>query len=71
MLFFSHIDVYQFKLIFTCESARDTQIIFQNAHERIPSIKISKLQILASKFEALRMMEKETISDFNFKLCDS
>ena len=70
MLFFSHVDANQFKLISACESARDAWIILQNAHEGTPSVKISKLQMLASRFEDLRMMENETISDFNSKLCD-
>ena len=44
--------------------------VLQTAHEETPLIKISKLQMLASRFEDLRMMENETISDFNSKLCD-
>ena len=40
------------------------------AHEGTPFVKISKLQMLATRFEELRMMENETISDFNSKLCD-
>ena len=56
---FATIDVIQFKLI----SVRDAWIILQNAHERTSSVKISKLQMLASKFEDLRMLEDETISD--------
>ena len=45
-------------------------IILQNAHERTSLIKISKLQLLESRFEYPRMLENETISDFNSKLCD-
>ena len=45
-------------------------MILQNVHEVTPLIKISKLQMLASRFKDLRMMEHETISDFNSKLCD-
>ena len=60
----------QFKLISACESARDAWIILQNTHEGTSSVKISKLQMLASIFEDLRMLEDETISDLNSKLCD-
>ena len=67
---FATVDATQFKLISACESARDAWIILQNAHEGTSSVKISKLQMLASRFEDLRMLEDETISDFNSKLCD-
>ena len=67
---FIAVDVTQFKLISDCESAKDAWIILQNAHEWTPLVKISKLQMLASRFEYLRMLENETISDFNSKLCD-
>ena len=39
-------------------------------HERTPLVKILKLQMLASRFEDLKMLEHETINDFNSKLCD-
>ena len=67
---FATIDVNQFKLIFACESAREAWIILENAHEGTSSVKISKLQILASKFEDLSMLENESINDFNSKLCE-
>ena len=63
------VDITQFKLI-SYESVKDVWIILQSAHERTPSVKISKLQMLASKFEDLRKMKSETINDFNLKLCD-
>ena len=67
---FATIDVNQFKLISACEFAREAWIILENTHEGTSSVKISKLQILASKFEALRMLEDESINDFNSKLCE-
>ena len=67
---FAIVDATQFKLISACESAMDAWIILQNAHEGTSSVKISKLQMLASRFEDLKMLEDETISDFNSKLCD-
>lgn len=33
-------------------------------------MRLSKLQILASKFEDLQMHEDETIANLNTKLCD-
>ena len=67
---FASVDANQFKLISSCECARDAWNILQTAHEGTPLVKISKLQMLTTRFEDLRMMENETISDFNSKLCD-
>ena len=67
---FATVDVNQFKLISVCESAREARTILENAHEGTSAVKISKLQILASKFEDLRMLDDETINDFNSKLCE-
>ena len=67
---FATVDVTQFKLIFACESAKDTWIILENAHEGTSGVKISKLKMLASKFEDLKMLKDESINDFNSKLCE-
>ena len=64
---FATVDVNQFKLISTCENVT-TWIILENAHEGTFAIKISKLQMFTSKFEDLRMLEDESINDFNSKL---
>ena len=43
---------------------------FRKDHEGTVAVRPSKLQLLATRFEKLRMLEDETISDFNSKLCD-
>lgn len=48
---FDVINANQFKLISTCESAMETWIILLTAYEGVVAIKVSKLQILASRFE--------------------
>ena len=65
---FVSVDTNQFKLISSCECARDAWNILQTAHEGTPLIKISKLQMFATRFENLRMMKNGTISDFNSKI---
>ena len=60
----------QFKLISTCEIAKDALEILQMAHEGTTAVRLFKLQILTTRFENLRMQENETISEFNSKLCD-
>ena len=67
---FASVDANQFKLISFCECAKDAWNILQTTHEGTPLVKISKLQMLAIRFEDLRMMEYEIISDFISKLCD-
>ena len=48
---FSSIDSTQFKLISACESAKEAWTILQTVHEGTPLVKISKLQMLASRFK--------------------
>ncbi|KAI3457270.1 hypothetical protein Pfo_013933 [Paulownia fortunei] len=67
---FSAVDVNQFKLIAICESAKEVWEILQTAYEGTIAVRMSKLQILASRFENLRMEKSETIATFNAKLCD-
>ena len=67
---FNGVDANQFKLISTCESAKEAWEILQTVHEGTTAMRLSKLQILTTRFENLRMLEDETISDFNSKLCD-
>ena len=53
---FASINATQFKLISTCKCAKDAWKILQNAYEGTTLVKISKLQMLASRFEDLRML---------------
>ena len=52
---FAYADFTQFKLISACESTKDIWKILQIAHKGTPLVKISKLQMLASRFEDLKM----------------
>ena len=42
----------------------------ENIFEGVTSIKRTKLDMLASIFENLRMDEEETVAQFSAKLCD-
>ena len=66
------VDASQFKLISidTCETAKEAWTIFETAYEGTIAVKLSNLQFLATGFENLKMLENETIADFNAKLCD-
>ncbi|XP_012856995.1 PREDICTED: uncharacterized protein LOC105976262 [Erythranthe guttata] len=67
---FSGVDDNQFKLITSCESAKRAWEILQVTYEGTSTVRTSKLQMLATKFENLKMEENETITDFHAKLCD-
>ncbi|XP_024026995.1 uncharacterized protein LOC112093201 [Morus notabilis] len=67
---FNVVDVNQFKLISTCESTKEAWEILQIAHEGTTAVKVSKLQILTTRFKELKMHEDDCIANFNSKLCD-
>ncbi|KAI3457213.1 hypothetical protein Pfo_013876 [Paulownia fortunei] len=67
---FSAVDENQFKLIFTCESTKKAWEVLQIAYEGTKTIRMSKLQILTTRFENLRMEENKIIIEFNINLCD-
>ncbi|TYK05805.1 Peptidase aspartic, catalytic [Cucumis melo var. makuwa] len=56
------------KLINTCKSAKAAWDILEVAFEETSKVKISRLQILTSRFEALQMGEDETIAKFNVRV---
>ncbi|XP_012840500.1 PREDICTED: uncharacterized protein LOC105960834 [Erythranthe guttata] len=67
---FNGVDINQFKIISACECAKEAWEKLQTAYEGTTSVRLSKLQMLATRFEDLRMEETETVRDFNSKLCD-
>ncbi|KAK2362046.1 gag-protease polyprotein [Trifolium repens] len=67
---FNGVDENIFKLINTCTEAKQAWEILQTAHEGTSKVRMSKLQLLTSKFENLRMEDDETISEFNTRVRD-
>ncbi|CAM8954176.1 unnamed protein product [Rhodiola kirilowii] len=67
---FSGVDGNNFKMISTCEVAKKAWDILQMAHEGTTKVKISRMEMVKSKFEKLRMQEDETIADFNTRVLD-
>ncbi|CAM8878229.1 unnamed protein product [Rhodiola kirilowii] len=65
---FSGVDGKNFKMIYTCEIAKKAWDILQTAHEGTTKVKISRMEMITSKFENLRMLEDETIADFNTRV---
>ena len=67
---FNEMDQNAFKLINTCTYANEGWSILEVAYEGTFKVKISRLQPLTSKFEALKMSEDEFIADFNVHVQD-
>ncbi|KAA0037284.1 gag-pol polyprotein [Cucumis melo var. makuwa] len=59
-----------FKLINTYKSTKAAWDILEMAFEGTSKVKISRLQILTSRFEALQMAKEETIAEFNVRVLD-
>src|SRR4030065_574157 len=67
---FNGVDKNIFRLIKHCTVAKDAWEILKTAHEGSSKVKMSKLQLLTTKFEELKMKEKESIQDFHMTILD-
>lgn len=67
---FNVVDKNIFRLINTCVFAKEAWDILAVAHEGTSKVKMSRLQLLTSKFEGLKMLESESIAEFNVRLLD-
>ena len=61
-------DLNVFELINSRTLAKDVWKILEVAFEGTSKVKISRLQLLTYKFESLRMIEEETIVEYNVKV---
>jgi hypothetical protein len=59
-----------FKLIKKCISAKQAWETMMTCYGGTSKVKMSKLQLLTTKFESLRMKEEESIQDFHMNLLD-
>ncbi|MCH87884.1 gag-protease polyprotein, partial [Trifolium medium] len=67
---FNGVDKYMFRLIKKCTVAKDAWEILKTTHEGTSKVKMSRLQLLTTKFENLRMKEDECIHDFHMNVLD-
>ena len=67
---YNAIDTSYFRFISQCASAQKAWKTLENMFEGTTSVKRTKLDMLASRFENLRMDEEETVAQFSAKLCD-
>ncbi|CAM8913796.1 unnamed protein product [Rhodiola kirilowii] len=67
---FSGVNGKNFKMISIGEIAKKAWDILQTAHEGTTKVKISRMEMVTSKFENLIIQEDETIADFNTRVLD-
>ncbi|KAL5553110.1 hypothetical protein UlMin_040511 [Ulmus minor] len=65
---FCGVDDLNFRYIQNCKIAKEAWDKLEVAHEGTDGVKRSKLQMLTSQFESIRMEEGEKVADFNAKL---
>jgi hypothetical protein len=65
---FMSLSTGEFNRISRCKIAKEAWDTLKITHERIKTVKSSKLQMLIFKFEEIRMEEDETFEDFYTKL---
>ncbi|XP_075504434.1 uncharacterized protein LOC142541862 [Primulina tabacum] len=68
---FTSVDVNMFSLITNCISTKDAWDILQKHCEGSERVRRTKLRMLTSKFESLRMKDNETIVEYDRRLCDN
>ena len=67
---FNAISTDEFRRIATCTSAKEAWDILQVTHEGTNAMKVSKLQMLTSRFETIRIEDHENFREFYAKLID-
>jgi len=60
----------EFSKISNCESAKEAWQILETTYEGTKIVKSTKLQMLISKFEEIKMLEEETFREFYSKMSD-
>ncbi|PNX86516.1 gag-protease polyprotein, partial [Trifolium pratense] len=67
---YNGVDKHIFRLIKKCVSAKEAWNILETVHEGTSKVKMSRLLLLTTKFENLRMNDDETIQEFHMTLLD-
>src|ERR1044072_8497901 len=67
---FNGVDKNMFRLISTCTEAKNAWEILKMANEGTSRVRMSRLHLLTTQFENLRMKEDESIFDFHMRVRD-
>jgi hypothetical protein len=65
---FNGVDKNMFKLINSCIVTKDAWEILRTTHEGTSKVRMSKHQLITTKFENLRMKGDESIQDFHMNI---
>lgn len=66
---FSTVDMNVFRLMSTCLVDKDAWKILETNYEGTNKVRLQRLQLLTTRFEEHRMLESETIGEFNSNPC--
>ncbi|KAA0050596.1 gag-pol polyprotein [Cucumis melo var. makuwa] len=64
------VDLNVFKLINSCSIVKEAWKTLEVAYEGTFKVMISRLQLIMSKFESLRMTKDESVSDYNKRVLE-
>src|ERR1043165_5862172 len=67
---FNGIDKNIFRLVHQCELAKDVWDTLKTTHEGTSKVKMSRLHMLTTKFENLKMKEDETMHEFHMNILE-
>ncbi|VFQ96789.1 unnamed protein product [Cuscuta campestris] len=67
---FGAVDSSQYRLIANCTEAKKAWKILETTHEGDERVKTAKYQILMTRFENLRMEDKESVTEFHGRVRD-
>jgi hypothetical protein len=67
---FNGVDKNMFRQIKKCTGAKEAWEILRTAYEGTSKVKSSRIQLLTTKFESLKMKEDETIQDYYVNVLD-
>ena len=67
---FNGVDKNIFRLVSNCNIVKEAWVYLKTAHEGTSKVKMSRLQILTTQFENLRMKEDECIHDFHMNIIE-
>lgn len=67
---FNEIDMNISRHVNNCEVAKDAWEILRTTHEGTSKVKMSRLQLLTTQFENMRMKDDESINDFHMNILE-
>jgi len=67
---FNGVGKNMFRLINNYTVAKDAWNIFRTTHEGTSKVKMSKLQVITTEFESLKMKDDESVQDFHINILE-